>query len=178
MSFLSLNMRFRRELMSSTSSAKRRQTVKIDSLDLKIIGLLQTDCRLSFSRIGHKTNVSVGTAYNRIRRLKANGLFTGCTTLIDSTKMGLDLTAVIFVQQYGSCLFDAEKKLAECANVIAVYNVTGEYDVAIIAKFKDREDLNAFIKKLASMPNVKRTITNVSLGTVKEDFRLRLSECE
>jgi DNA-binding Lrp family transcriptional regulator len=60
------------------------------------------------------------------------------------------------------------------ANVVAVYDVTGEYGIIVIAKFKDREGLNIFIKSLAASPNVKRTVTSVSLGSVKEDFRIYL----
>jgi Lrp/AsnC family transcriptional regulator for asnA, asnC and gidA len=56
-----------------------------------------------------------------------------------------------------------------------VYDVTGEFDATVIAKFKDRNSLNTFIKHIAALPYVKRTITNVSLNTVKEDFRIKLT---
>jgi Lrp/AsnC family transcriptional regulator, regulator for asnA, asnC and gidA len=145
-----------------------------DSLDCRILNLLQEDCRLSFSKIAAKTNVAVGTAYNRIKNLEARGFVKGYTALVDSAKLVCGLTVVIFVQTGGGYLTMVEKKIAECCNVVAIYEFTGEFDAAVIAKFKDRGSLNTFIKDLAAMPNVKRTITNVSLNSVKEDFRIKL----
>ncbi len=150
------------------------QNEKVDLTDRHILSLLQKDCRLSFNKVAAKAEVSVGTAYNRIKILEAKGFVKGYTALVDSGKLGYGLTAVIFVQAEGEYLPDVEKEIAKANNVVAVYDVTGEFDAAVIAKFKGREDLNIFIKHLASTPHVKRTITNVSLNTVKEDFRIKL----
>jgi len=61
------------------------------------------------------------------------------------------------------------------SNVISVYDITGDFDIAVVARFKDRFGLNAFIKNLLTMPYVKRTVTNVVLNVVKEDFRIKIS---
>jgi DNA-binding Lrp family transcriptional regulator len=150
------------------------QNRNVDFTDRHILNLLQDDCRLSFNKVASKADISVGTAYNRIKNLETRGFVKGYTARIDSAKMGYSLTAVIFVQTEGEHLPEVEKEIAEAKNVIAVYDVTGDFDATVIAKFKDRDDLNKFIKHLASMPHVKRTITNVSLNTVKEDFRITL----
>ncbi len=50
--------------------------------------------------------------------------------------------------------------------------ITGNTDTVIIAKFKERNELSAFVKSLSSMANVENTITHVVLNTAKEDFRL------
>ncbi|MEM3760643.1 MAG: AsnC family transcriptional regulator, partial [Candidatus Bathyarchaeia archaeon] len=42
----------------------------------------------------------------------------------------------------------------------------------VIAKFKNREELSKFAKRLLAMPYVERTNTHVVLTTIKEDFRL------
>jgi len=146
----------------------------VDETDLKIMNLLQEDCRLSFNKVAAKTRISVGTAYNRIKSLETKGYVKGYSVLVDSAKLGYSLTAVIFVQIEGEHLSVVEKEIAQKSNVMAVYDVTGEFDAAVIAKFKDREDLSSFIKHIAALVHVKRTITNVSLETVKEDFRIKL----
>jgi Lrp/AsnC family transcriptional regulator, regulator for asnA, asnC and gidA len=146
----------------------------VDAIDRQILKVLQEDCRLSFNKIAARTGISVGTAYNRIKILEALRIVKGYTLLIDYATLSYPITTVIFVQAEGGHLIDVEKEIAEDSNVVAVYDVTGEFDAAIIAKFKDRNTLNIFIKHLAAMNYVKRTITNVSLNTVKEDFRLML----
>lgn len=147
----------------------------IDHLDKEILNVLQNDCRLSFNKVAAETQVSVGTAYNRVKSLEARNYVKGYAVLVDSTKMGIPLTAVIFVQAEGGYLLAVEKEIAHKSNVVAVYDITGEFDAVVVAKFRGREDLNDFIKQLAAMVHVKRTITSVSLNTVKEDFSIPLA---
>ena len=65
-----------------------------------------------------------------------------------------------------------ESEIARLPNVCCVYDVTGLTDAVIIAKFKTREELSKFTKRLLSIPYVERTNTHVVLTTVKEDFRI------
>ena len=136
--------------------------------------MLQKDSRLSFNRIAKELGISVGTAYNRIRGLEEKGVLRGYTAIVDPVKVGYQLTAIILIQAEGKHLLDVEGEIARMGNVISVYDITGEFDVAVIARFKDRFDMNKFIKALLKMPYVKRTVTNVVLNVVKEDFRVPL----
>lgn len=145
---------------------------KVDEVDLRIINLLQQDSRLSFNKIASRLGISVGTAYNRVKSLEDRGVFKGYTVLVDPVKVGYSLTAVILIQAEGKHLLDVENEVAKMSSVISVYDITGDFDIAVIAKFKDRTSLNAFIKGLLGMPYVKRTVTNVALNVVKEDFRV------
>jgi len=44
--------------------------------------------------------------------------------------------------------------------------------MVIIAKFKTRELLSDFVKKVSTIPNVENTLTHLVLNTIKEDNRL------
>ena len=63
-------------------------------------------------------------------------------------------------------------ELRNFPNVISIYEITGDYDIALITKFKNRFLLNSFIKKILSKSTVKRTATNVALKVIKEDFKV------
>jgi Lrp/AsnC family transcriptional regulator, regulator for asnA, asnC and gidA len=52
------------------------------------------------------------------------------------------------------------------------YDITGNADVLVIAKFKTRNELSHFVKNLSTIPNVENTITHIVLNTIKEDFLL------
>jgi Lrp/AsnC family transcriptional regulator for asnA, asnC and gidA len=147
---------------------------KIDVVDLRILELLQEDCRLSFNKIARKLGISVGTAFNHVKSLEQKDIIKAYTAIIDSSKLGYSLTAIIMIQAEGTHLADVENEIAKNANVIAVYDITGDYDATVIAKFKDRFGLNAFIKSLLSMPHIKRTVTNVALNVIKEDHGVKL----
>ena len=94
--------------------------------------------------------------------------------MLDSTKLGYNLTALILIQAEGRYLPEVEKDLAKLDEVISIYDVTGTYDVAVIARFRDRPSLNNFIKSTLKMAHVTKTVTNVVLNVVKEDFRVKV----
>jgi DNA-binding Lrp family transcriptional regulator len=147
---------------------------KINKIDLEIIKLLQEDSRISFNKIAQKLGISVGTAYNRIKNLENMGVLKGYTALVDPAKVGYGITAMILIQAEGARLVDVEDEISKMDNVVLVYDITGDFDIAVIARFKDRYGLNSFVKKVLSMPYVKRTVTNVVLNVVKEDFRVKI----
>jgi len=149
-------------------------TEKIDEVDAQIINLLQEDSRLSFNRIASKLGISVGTAYNRVKGLEQRGILKGYTAIVDPVRLGFSLTVIILIQAEGKYLLDVENEIAKMSNVISVYDITGDFDIAAIARFSDRSSLNAFIKSLLSMPYVKRTVTNIVLNVLKEDLRVKV----
>lgn len=148
---------------------------KLDDIDVEIIKLLQEDSRLSFNKIASRLGVSVGTAYNRIKNLEEKGVISGYTVLVDPFKLGFTMTAIVLIQAEGTHLVEVEEEIAKMASVVSVYDITGDFDIAVIVRFEDRTGLNAFVKNLLAMPYVKRTVTNVVLNVVKEDFRANLS---
>lgn len=147
---------------------------KVDDVDFRIIGLLQEDSRRSFSKIANELGIAVGTAYNRVKGLEEKGILKGYTVIVDPVKLGYSLTALILVQADGKHLLEVEEEVARLDDVICVYDITGDYDVAVVARFRDRTALNKFIKNLLTNPYVKRTVTNVVLNVVKEDFRVKI----
>lgn len=146
----------------------------VNDIDLQIIKLLQEDCRLSFNKIARKLGISVGTAFNHVKNLEKKGILKGYTVIVDSVKLGYSLTALMLIQAEGSYLTHVENEIAKTANAIAVYDITGDYDAAVIAKFKDRASLNTYLKNLLALPHIKRTVTNVALNVIKEDLEVRL----
>ena len=146
---------------------------KIDDVDFQIIKLLQEDSRKSFKKIASELGIAVGTAYNRVKSLEEKGILKGYTITVDSAKLGYGLTAVILIQAEGKHLLEVEEEVARLNDVICVYDITGDYDVAVVARFRDRTALNKFIKNLLTSPYVRRTVTNVALNVIKEDFRVK-----
>jgi len=146
----------------------------VDDVDRKIIRLLQEDARKSFNKIADRLGIAVGTAYNSVKNLEEKGVLKGYTIMLDSAKLGYGLTALILIEAEGRYLPDVEKALAQLDEVICIYDITGDYDIAVVARFKDRATLNNFIKSTLKMPHVTRTVTNVVLNVVKEDFRVKV----
>lgn len=149
--------------------------VELDDVDVRILIELQKDSRRSYRDIARAIGVATGTVYNRIKSLTEAGVITGYASVIDASKVGYELTALILLQVAGKHLMDTEREIAKFGNVFCVYDITGEFDAAILAKFRSREEMNRFIKRLVAMPHVKRTVTSFVLNVVKEDFRVDLA---
>ncbi len=149
---------------------------KIDKLDIEILIELQKDARKSLREIAEKLDVAEGTVYNRINKLKKMGIIEKFIPIINHSKLGFDLTAIIGITAEGKHLIELEEILAKEPNVTAVYDVTGEFDVIAVAKFKTREDLNAFVKKVAGLKHVTRTYTMLVLNVVKETHAVELEK--
>jgi DNA-binding Lrp family transcriptional regulator len=130
------------------------------------------DARLSARQLGMKLGISTVTILSRIKKLEQEKIIKGYTALIDHEKLGYTLTAIIEIIAKKNKIIDIENELSKIENVCGVYDITGNTDSLIIAKFKSRGELSEFVKGLSSIPNVENTVTHVVLNTAKEDFRL------
>ncbi|OGD44727.1 AsnC family transcriptional regulator [Candidatus Bathyarchaeota archaeon RBG_13_46_16b] len=146
--------------------------MQLDETDVKILKALTEDARLSSRQIAKQCDVSVGTALSRIRKMEEEGIIKGYTALLDQEKLGYELTVVTEMTVSKGRLLEVENEIARMPNVCCVYDLTGLADAAIIAKFKNREELSKFTKRLLSLPYVERTNTHVVLTAIKEDFRI------
>jgi DNA-binding Lrp family transcriptional regulator len=144
----------------------------LDETDVKILKVLSADARLSSRQVAKQCDISIGTALSRIKKLEGEGIIKGYTALLDQEKLGYELTIVTEITVSKGRLLEMENEIARIPNVCCVYDLTGLADAAIIAKFKNREDLSKFTKHLLSLPYVERTNTHVVLTTIKEDFRM------
>ena len=145
-----------------------------DDLDLRILSSLNEDARMSYREIAKKLDVASGTVYNRIKKMTDNGIIKGYIPLLDHRKLGYDLTVLILIQVEGEHLTKVEKMLSTPKEVLAVYDITGEFDVAVVARFKNTKSMNTFIKSTLKISYIRRTVTNVVLNIVKEDQRLKI----
>jgi len=144
----------------------------MDETDVKILKSLVSDARLSSRQVSKKSGVSIGTVLTRMKKLEKEGVVRGYSAVVNHEKLGYMLTALIEITVSKGRLLEMENEIARMPNVCAVYDVTGMTDAFVIAKFKSREDLSSFAKRLLAMPYVERSNTHVVLTTIKEDFRL------
>ena len=138
-----------------------------DETDGKILDALLEDSRLSYRQLAAKAGVSVATAMNRVKRLEKEGVIKGYTAVLDYEKLGYDIDAVISLNISKGKLFEVENRIATNPAVAAVFDVTGDFDSTIIAKFRNRRALDAFLKKIQTYDFVEETNTVLILNTIK-----------
>jgi DNA-binding Lrp family transcriptional regulator len=144
----------------------------MDNLDFSIISALNKDARKSFRNIAKELKVSLSTVSNRIKRLEDNGIIERYIPIVNREKIGYELTAVINIKLTHGKLIEVQEKISKDKHVSSVYDITGDWDSLIIAHFKDRRDLNNFIKRILSMDFVERSNTQMVLNIVKDEKRV------
>jgi DNA-binding Lrp family transcriptional regulator len=83
--------------------------------------------------------------------------------------MGWTMTIMAGLRIVKGRMIDVQTKIAADPRVFAVYDVTGEWDSMVLARVKDREDLDNLTKTVFTLDGVSRSFTHVVLNTVKED---------
>jgi DNA-binding Lrp family transcriptional regulator len=144
----------------------------LDEIDKKILAELLTNSNRSNREIARAIGVSAATVINHIQRLESAGVITDYTIMLDFERLGFELTVIMEVTVSRGKLLETQEEIAKLPYVCGVYDVTGEIDSIVIAKFRNRRELSEFPKDLLSMEFVERTNTHVVLNTVKEDFRM------
>lgn len=150
--------------------SKDKDIVKLDDIDTKILKIINEDVRTSYRQISRDLDISVGTVHNRIDKMVKNGVIKKFSPVINHRKLGYVLTSIIGVRVKGGKLENWENKMTYNKNVVGIYDVTGEYDAFLIAKFRDTDELDTFIKDILKEPGVERTYTQTVLNVVKEDM--------
>lgn len=141
---------------------------EIDKLDKKILNILLQDSRLSYRKISRTLKVSPATIMNRINNLNKN-IIKKYSVLLDYEKLGYEIEVIIELRISKGKLIEVEEKIATHPNVVAVYDITGDFDAVLIARFKNRRSMDMFLKKIQTYGFVERTFTKFVLNTIKEN---------
>ena len=134
----------------------------------EIANALVENARLSSRQLAKKTGISPSTAIKKMREMEKSGLIKGYAAVLDYFKAGYDFQAIIDVKVSKGKLFEVERRIARQHNVQSVYDVTGNFDVVVIAKFRSRSNLDKFLKEIQSFDFVERTETKIVLNILKE----------
>ena len=140
----------------------------LDDTDRRIISVLQSDARASMRSIAEQAGVSLGTVSNRVHRLEDAGVIRGYTVQLNPELSGWELTVVIGLRIQKGRLIEIQERIAQDNRIYSAYDVTGEFDSMIIARAKDRRDLDDLTKNVISIDGVESSVTHLVLNTVKE----------
>jgi len=145
---------------------------ELDEIDKNVLRELLTDSRRSYREIAKNIGVSTATVINHIQRLESANVIKDYSVILDYERLGYELTVITELIVSKGQLLEVQREISKLPYVCGVYDITGQTDSMVVAKFKSRSDLSEFTKKLLSMEYVERTNTHVVLNTVKEDFRM------
>src|SRR4051812_7943647 len=146
----------------------------IDEMDRRILSLLQQDARLPNAEIARRVGMAPSATLERLRKLEERGVILGYEVRLDAKKLGLGITAFIFVRtadKKGET--DSGDRLRKHPNVLEAHHIAGEDCYLVKVRAADTDDLGRLLQnEISAMPGVSSTRTTIVLGTVKESTRI------
>ncbi len=135
-----------------------------DSIDEKIIKILQDDARKSFVDIANEIGYSESAVRRRIKNLIRNGFITKFTIATQSA----DKTSAIALISVSSTSDTSivSTNLKKLPGVQTIYEITGQYDIAAIISSASIAEINRCIDDVRRTEGVVDTNTVIILRTI------------
>jgi Lrp/AsnC family transcriptional regulator, leucine-responsive regulatory protein len=153
--------------------------VKLDALDLKILGLLQKNGSLNIKDIAEKVNLSVSPTHERIKKLEGGGFIDKKVWVLNKKKLGLNLivysqvTLVKQTREMSEKFTAAVKKMPE---VLECSFVSGSFDYLLKIVVSDMDAYHTFHQlKLSDIEGVSLINSIFVLTEVKNTTELHLA---
>ncbi|MBR67884.1 MAG: AsnC family transcriptional regulator [Euryarchaeota archaeon] len=143
--------------------------VELDATDRMLLKLLSEDARASHRHLARTLGLAQGTVTNRLRRLEDEGVIEGYSAVLNPEHLGWTMTIMAGLRIVKGRMIDVQQRIAADPRVFAVYDVTGDWDSIVLARVRDRNDLDNLTKTVFTLDGVARSYTHVVLNTVKED---------
>ena len=147
----------------------------IDQTDLKILYILQNHGRTRLADIAGEVELSAPAVMERVKKLEASGVIKGYQALLDSKKVGKDITGFIGVSIANQRDIDHfAKEMLRYHDVLECHHVTGDESFLLKVKSANTGSLEKLLGQIRSVEGVTRTITKIVLSTAKESQALEL----
>ncbi len=143
----------------------------LDKTDEEILHEIRSNSRQSFRRIAGKLHMHPTTVISRIKKLEKTGIIKGYGANLDLTKLGFEFMGMVQIKIAKGAMLETQKKISKISGVVAVYDVTGEYDSIAIIAAKNREKFSNLIKSFTGIPHVEHTNTQVVLKIMKPTWQ-------
>jgi Lrp/AsnC family transcriptional regulator, leucine-responsive regulatory protein len=144
----------------------------MDRIDRKLLKLLQEDASRTNAHLAEEVGLSPSSCLRRIRRLKSTGVIDRIIAILNPTKAGRTVKAIVTVElerhgeQYMRNFLDL---VAKEPAVVQAYGVSGETDAILMLRLVDMDEFDVLCERLfRDRSNVARFYTMFVIRTAKE----------
>jgi Lrp/AsnC family transcriptional regulator len=152
--------------------------VKLDSIDSKILAILQADAEQQISQIAEQVGLSTTPCWRRIQRMKEAGVITRQVTLLDPKKVNLGVTVFVSVRTstHTQKWFDQFRAAVQAIpEVVEFYRMSGDVDYLLRVVVPDIAAYDAVYKRLISGTNLFDVSSSFAMEELKFTTALPLT---
>ena len=152
--------------------------VRLDTLDISLLEILQQDGALSVAEVAARAHQSTTTCWRRIQQLELDGVIKRRVALLDRNALGLDVTIFAHVKLAATgrdAIATFEAAIRDRSEVLECYTVTGEWDFLLKIVTRNIKAFEAFyLDYLSRIPCVQSVNSSVAVTVIKESTALPL----
>ena len=132
----------------------------LDDTDRRILDELAVDGRMSMRTLADRLHVSRANAYARVDRLQKSGVIRGFRADVDPVAAGLATTAYVTLNLRQADWRRIREQLQALPGIAHIGLVGGEFDVILLVRARDNEDLRRLVlDEIQGMEGVLTTRT-------------------
>lgn len=154
--------------------------IPVDALDLRILGALQDDGRLTNQELAEIAGLSASQCSRRRMRLEAEKIIAGYRAELASEALGFSVIAFIQITLATHSPDNAKNFRAlinRVDDIQEAYSLTGDADYVLKAVLRDLKSLSDIVNNvLMPHPSVAHVRSSIVLDRLKESAKLPLKE--
>ncbi len=145
--------------------------VELDTLDQKILAIIQVDATLAIHEIGAKVGLSTNPCWKRIKRMEDSGLIERRVALVNPEKLGVGTTAFVTIRtnmhtpDWLECF---AKAIMDIAEIIECHRMSGDVDYLLKIAVSDIAHYDRIYQKLiTTVPSLSDVSSIFSMEKLK-----------
>ncbi len=147
-----------------------------DSIDRKILTLLQDDCRITIAELAEQVGLTASPCHRRVKILEENGVLKRYIALVDQKAVGLPVSVFISIKlerQKEEDLSRFAKAISGWREVLECYLMTGHRDYLLRVVVADLAAYERFLKqKLTRVSGISSIESSFALDQIKYSIAL------
>ena len=153
----------------------------IDTVDQKILVLIQKNAGLPLSEISKRVGISPTPCWNRIKKMEERGIISARTIVLNRKAINLPVLVFLSIQvnhHSGDWISKLQNVIDKYDQIIEAHRLTGsdaDYLLKVVAS--SIEDYDSFQQTLIGELEFAKMSSSISLQEMKVSHFLPLSQC-
>lgn len=150
--------------------------MKLDTIDLRLLKILQKKSNLTTKELAAKVNLSATPVFERIKKLEKAGYIKKYVAILDAEKLEKSLTVFCNItlkehtREIGNQFV---KDILTLDEVTECYNISGDYDFLLKVLVKDMKHYQDFVlNHLGSVQNIGSAHSTFVMGEIKNTYSI------
>ena len=149
----------------------------MDSIDRKLLALLQNDASLSLAELSEKVGLSQTPCWKRINKLEASGVIERRVAILNPDKIGMGLTVFVSIEtgdHSGPWLEKFAEIVSAMPEVLGLFRMAGDVDYLLHVVVQDMAAYDLFYKRLINIVSLKNVTSRFAMERIKSTTALMI----